>query len=296
MRRAATTVFCLASATSLLLACNPDPPAIDRIKVDDPVKPAPSGEPVAQVHTEEPPAAQNSSLIGPSAPTVGANQLPPGHPPIAGNQPVGRVGTTQAPMDTKAIAGKVVETIPTEKYLYLQLEKDGKTTWAAVLKAPVKVGDEVTITQAALMTNFKSPTLDRTFETIWFGSLAGGHKTADSPAESAVVADKVEKAIGDTAKTVAEVISGAAALDGQTVTVRGKVVKFNEGILGRNWIHIQDGTGDAGANTHDLLVTTDATATVGDEVVVEGQVALNQDFGSGYSYAVLVEKGKVSAP
>ena len=287
MRRFVKIVISLASVASLLVACNPDPPAI---------KPAPAGEPVKPVHTEEPPAAQSSSLIAPSVPSAEASQLPPGHPPIGGNQPTGGVASQQAPVDTKAIAGKVVEAISTEKYLYLQLEKGGRTTWAAVLKAPVKVGDQVTITRAALMTNFKSPTLDRTFETIWFGSLAGGHKKADLPANDAVVADKVEKASGETAKTVADVITGAASLGGQTVTIRGKVVKFNAGILGRNWIHLQDGTGDAATKTHDLLVTTDATATVGAEVVVEGQVALNQDFGSGYSYAVLVEKAKVSAP
>jgi hypothetical protein len=85
------------------------------------------------------------------------------------------------------------------------------------------------------------------------------------------------------------------ALDGKTVTVRGKVVKFNAGILGRNWLHIQDGSGKPADGTHDLTVTTDGVAQVGDIVTVTGKVGLNKDFGAGYVYRVIVEGASVSA-
>ena len=48
---------------------------------------------------------------------------------------------------------------------------DGET-WAAVLKAPVKKGDEVTVVNAAPMDGFESKTLKRTFDRIVFGNLA----------------------------------------------------------------------------------------------------------------------------
>jgi len=75
--------------------------------------------------------------------------------------------------------------------------------------------------------------------------------------------------------------------------VRGKVVKFNGGIMGRNWIHIQDGTGVAADGTNDLLVTSDAGAKVGDVITVTGTVAIDKDFTAGYAYAVLIEGAKI---
>ena len=90
--------------------------------------------------------------------------------------------------------------------------------------------------------------------------------------------------------------AGKASLVGKPVVVRGKVVKVNQGILGRNWIHLQDGTGAAGAN--DLLITTDAAAapaTLGDVVVARGTLVADKDFGSGYKYALLVEGATLAA-
>jgi len=93
---------------------------------------------------------------------------------------------------------------------------------------------------------------------------------------------------------VAELYAAKGDLDGKPVSLRGKVVKFSKGILGRNWIHLRDGSGDAATGTHDITVTTSGTAAVGDIVVIEGIVGLDRDFGSGYRYAVIVEEAKVS--
>jgi RecJ-like exonuclease len=84
-----------------------------------------------------------------------------------------------------------------------------------------------------------------------------------------------------------------AKLVGKTVTVRGTVVKFNGGIMDRNWFHLQDGSGKAADGTNDLTVTTDAVVKVGDVVTVTGTVATEKDFGSGYSYALMLEKAKI---
>ena len=94
-------------------------------------------------------------------------------------------------------------------------------------------------------------------------------------------------------KTVAEVFAEKDALGGQKVTVRGKVVKVNAGIMNTNWLHVRDGSGAEGTN--DLTVTTAGTVPgVGDTVLLTGTVALNKDFGMGYSYDVIVEDAEVT--
>jgi hypothetical protein len=94
-------------------------------------------------------------------------------------------------------------------------------------------------------------------------------------------------------KTIAEVFAEKEALAGQPVTFRGKVVKTNPDIMGKNWLHVRDGSGEEGTN--DLTITTAGTLpNVGDTVLVTGNVTLNKDFGMGYAYDVLVEDAKVT--
>jgi hypothetical protein len=95
-------------------------------------------------------------------------------------------------------------------------------------------------------------------------------------------------------KSVAELNQNKAALAGQTIRAEGKVVKVNNGIMGRNFLHVQDGTGDANANTNDLVVTSKQTANVGDQVSVAGVVVVNRDFGHGYNYPLLIEEASIT--
>jgi len=105
---------------------------------------------------------------------------------------------------------------------------------------------------------------------------------------------KVDKAPGENSYTVGEIFSKAEELNGKTVTVKGKVVKVSPRIMGRNWIHLQDGTGNQENNTHDLVVTTSQEpAADWDIITIEGVLAANKDFGSGYSYAVIIEEASV---
>lgn len=92
-------------------------------------------------------------------------------------------------------------------------------------------------------------------------------------------------------KTVAEVFAEKDQLAGKPVVFRGKVVKSNPGILGKNWIHVRDGSGAEGSN--DLTVTTSAQPNVGDTVLVAGAVVLNKDYGMGYQYDVIIEDADV---
>ena len=98
----------------------------------------------------------------------------------------------------------------------------------------------------------------------------------------------------DGGQTVQEIFATHAKLAGKTVTVRGKVVKYNAMILGKNWLHIQDGTGTADNRDNDLTVTTSTPAKLGDTVLVTGSVTLNKDFGANYKYAVILDDAKVT--
>lgn len=105
---------------------------------------------------------------------------------------------------------------------------------------------------------------------------------------------KIEKAAGDNGYTVGDIFANNTKLDGKTVRVQGKVVKFSPRIMGKNWIHLQDGSGDPLNNTHDLVVTTNVEPPKDKDVItIEGTVRANKDFGAGYSYVVLVEEAKI---
>lgn len=100
---------------------------------------------------------------------------------------------------------------------------------------------------------------------------------------------KVSKAEGPDARRIAEIFSQKAELKGKTVLVRGKVVKLTRGVLGKNWIHIRDGSGDDSSHNNDITLTTQATVAMGDVVLAKGTVALDKNIGSGYFFAVMIE-------
>lgn len=217
----------------------------------------------------------------------------------AGETPV----STQAV--TTALKGEVLEVKEVESYTYLRLKTQDGETWAAVARTPVKKGAKVTIENAMVMNNFESKTLKKTFQTIYFGTLAGAgasvagsgnsigmaHAGAAKPAEITDV--KVPKATGANAWTVEEIITKSAELKDRSILVRGKVVKFNSGIMGKNWVHLRDGSGSAASGTNDVLVTTMSEAKIGDVVTVKGTVRTDKDFGSGYAYKVIIEEASL---
>jgi ribosomal protein S17 len=204
--------------------------------------------------------------------------------------------------------GTVVETTNASIYTYVLVDTGKEKIWAAAPQFAVKVGDKVNVPAGMPMENFQSKALNRTFDKVYFATkiavngadqsaqaavqqahAAIDAKTGPSPA-TAIDFSGLKKAEGGV--TVAEILAGKTALQGKTVRVRAKVVKYNAEIMNKNWLHLQDGTGAPGAN--DLTVTTADTAKVGDTVLVNGTLALDKDFGYGYKYAVLVENATLS--
>ena len=199
------------------------------------------------------------------------------------------------------VSGEVLEVKDVESYTFLRLKtKDGET-WAAVGKAPVKTGAKVTIENVTVMSNFESKSLKKTFPTIMFGNLAGSGASAQSngsatgkshpgiakPSDTQNIL--VPKASGANARTVAEILTKTAELKDKPVVVSGKVVKYNPKIMGKNWIHLRDGSGSSAGNTNDILVTTASETQIGNIVTVKGVVRTDKNFGAGYSYKVLIE-------
>ncbi len=200
--------------------------------------------------------------------------------------------------------GKVLETFDSGGYTYILADTGSEKIWAASRTFTVKVGDTVSIGPGTTMHNFHSNTLDRTFDLIYFVPsivvngkscvseqvpAANPHTTVHS-AEIKMDFSGIKKAANG--NTVEEINVNREKLAGQTVAVRGKVVKFNPMIMGKNWLHIADGTGKEGSD--DLTVTTKDTVKVGDTVLVRGKVVVDQDFGFGYQYAVLLEDASVT--
>lgn len=68
--------------------------------------------------------------------------------------------------------GKVVNTMDSAGYTYMELENAGKRFWIASPTTKVKVGDQVRYVESMVMNNFVSKTLNRTFHKIIFVTSA----------------------------------------------------------------------------------------------------------------------------
>ena len=239
----------------------------------------------------------------------------------AAHDPAGE-GEDQGAESAGVVDGTVLEVIDVPSYTYVRLGEPGTPgTWAAVSSAKLRVGDRVVVRDASEMQNFASSTLKRTFDSIWFGSLDDGtgqpakdahavgaalRAETASPASSAdphanagkpTLADvkAVARATGPNGHTVAEILGSRAALAGKPVAVHATVVKATAGVLGKNWLHVRDGSGDDAKSTSDLTVTTSEELAVGAVVTLEGTLATDRDLGSGYRYAAILEDAKVVA-
>ena len=210
-------------------------------------------------------------------------------------------------------SGTVTETMDSGGYTYVCIDTGKEKIWAAAPKLSVKTGDVAHIPPGSLMTNYHSKTLNRTFDEIYFvpqialpgadaspqqtvktGAGApqmggGGMKSKPSAAPINMDFSGIKKPAGG--KTVAEIFAEKAALSGKEVKLCGKVVKFSSEIMGKNWLHLQDGTGSQ--ETNDLTITTSSTVQVGETVEVSGILTLDKDFGFGYKYNVIIEDANV---
>ncbi|OGS36778.1 MAG: hypothetical protein A2506_01670 [Elusimicrobia bacterium RIFOXYD12_FULL_66_9] len=204
------------------------------------------------------------------------------------------------------LTGTVVETMDAGGYTYLRLKTPAGDKWAAVsqTKTKLKKGSKATVVNSMDMKNFESPTLKRKFDVIAFGMLGNGSAPASgamggmpanmSHGSKAPAKDfgpiKVAKAAGADARTVAEVYAKKKALKGKDVVVSGKVVKYNAGIMDRNWAHLRDGSGSDKGGDNDLTVVMKDEAELGQVITVRGKVFLDKDLGGMYKFPVSLDE------
>jgi hypothetical protein len=195
----------------------------------------------------------------------------------------------------------VKEVIQSSNYTYLLVKENKDENWIAVPKMNANPGETYYYDGGLLMENFQSKDLNRTFEKIWFvdavrTTLESQNQTSQGntpPHDMKPKIDKKEMQISkvDGGISIKELFAEKAKYQGKNVKIKGVVSKVNPEIMGKNWIHIQDGTEFEGL--FDLTVTSLQIPKVGDTVIVSGIIALDKDFGAGYIYDVIMEDAQI---
>lgn len=217
---------------------------------------------------------------------------------------IGLHGIAQDPHADSGLKKVVVkEVIQVTSYTYLHVLEDGVEKWIAVPTMEVQPDEVYYYKGGAEMRNFFSTELNRTFDVVLFlGGITNANsvdpvngivdpnttKEDTKPAKQPTL-EKLELTIEgiEGGTRIGTLFENASQYAGQRVKVVGEVTKFTPNIMGKNWIHFQDGTAFEGA--YDLMITTQEILAVGDVVVFEGDIALDKDFGAGYFYKVILE-------
>lgn len=225
-------------------------------------------------------------------------QIPP---PVRTSAPAPQQQPQQqqaAPVQPMMATGKVTETMNAAGYTYIHLVNEKGDMWAAVPETNVAKDSTVTLSIQMMAENFESTSLNRKFDRLAFATIDGapaGKPQMPPGMASAMNAKvdvaKVEQPSGGT--SVATLWKDRKSLAGKEVVVRGTVVKFLPQIMGKNWIHLRDGSGSQAAKDNDITVTTTDAVKVGTVVTATGKVSVDKDFGSGYAYPVIVEDAKL---
>jgi len=205
---------------------------------------------------------------------------------------------TEAKTDVHKIVVK--EVVDGGNYTFLNVEENAQNYWMAVASIPVIVGETYYYDGGMVMKDFESKQLNKTFDEIVFVNtirateiLEAAAIEAENPHVAAPVAFendvKIEKPKNGT--SLAELFSAKKSFSTKSIIVKGKVVKVNNGIMDKNWVHIVDGT--QFENQSDLTITTTETVNIGDIVTFKGVIVLDKDFGQGYVYDILLEEAKL---
>jgi len=229
----------------------------------------------------------------------------------SGQEPAAANPALTSPIPEGMVRGTVKETMNAGGYTYLLLEAGENQRWAAAPMTVVQVGDVVQTDSGMPMAEFTSKSLDRTFDVIYFvgaienlsapAVIGGNPETATAPMipatpkTSKAVPQEISVAELEPGQNIAFVFANKESLTGHQVSLRGSVVKFNANILGTNFIHIQDGSGDPADGNNDLTVTSSAATAVGETIIVTGTVILDKDFGAGYRFPLLLEDANITS-
>ncbi|MFH4965109.1 GW dipeptide domain-containing protein [Gaetbulibacter sp. M235] len=196
----------------------------------------------------------------------------------------------------------VKEVIQTPTYTYLNVNEGDKNFWIAVNSGEAKVGETYFYVGGLLKENFESKELNKTFDELYLiGNLVSANHGNQMSSNDSKNEDlgAVKEPVTNSVKTniirqsgsvkISEIVNNPKKYEGQTVQIDGECTKINNGIMGKNWIHLKDGSKD----DFDLVITSNDEVTVGSVVTIKGDVILNKDFGAGYKYDLILENGVI---
>lgn len=200
---------------------------------------------------------------------------------------------------------KILEIKDAGGYTYIKVEEKGKQYWAAIIKSPVKVGQDITFKEQVIMKNFKSKALNKTFENIMFAEvprkgIAGSdnvhniHGNMIKKKQKEVKPDvkfnqglftSNEKAIK---ADISDLYKNKSKYKNKNVEVQGDVLQVSNKVMGNTWIKLYNGK--------DAVIfrspNEDEKISIGDTVKVTGTINTDVDFGYGYKYEILGINGK----
>lgn len=183
------------------------------------------------------------------------------------------------------------------RYTYLNVTEGDKDFWIAIPYTEVEKGEKYYYKGGVLMYNFESKEHNRVFETLYLVSGVSKTPNMDNYAttyypqmedEQAPKIENIEPVPGGV--KIAELFAKPESFAGKNITIKGQCVKVNRNIMGKNWVHIQDGSKADDDTSLDLTISTQDEVNVGEVIVFEGTIATNKDFGSGYRYDIIMEE------
>ena len=209
------------------------------------------------------------------------------------------IKTTQ-PLNNDLHTIVVKEILPTTKYVYLKVNENDEVFWIATRKQDINIGGTYFYKGGLLKTNFESKEHNKVFDKIYLvtslvqanhgnnttGNIADRNLNTQNIKENIVTNPKTQTQQTGSIKIV-ELVENYKKYEGKTVQISGKCVKINPNIMGRNWIHIKDGSKD----DYDLVITSDKFVKEGSIITIKATVTLNKDFGAGYRYDLILENG-----
>ena len=185
----------------------------------------------------------------------------------------------------------VMEVLPTARYVYLRVKEGSDEFWIATIKREIEVGKTYFYRDGLLKTNFESKEHNRVFDRMYLVSTLlqhdHGDRTSSQESESSQPAINGNIDVKGSIK-IADLVANPKKYEGKVIQISGKCVKVNPNIMGRNWIHLKDGSKD----DFDLVITCSSAVHEGHLVTMIGKVALNKDFGAGYQYPIILEEGE----
>jgi len=211
-----------------------------------------------------------------------------------------KVPTAQPLVNPSSHQVKVEEVIQTSNYTYLKVSENNAESWMAVNHQEATPGEVYYYETALEMNNFNSKELNRVFKSIFFVqglskepivASTQGTEAMKPVKNAAVPKEGVSVAPAQDGLSIAKLYADRSNFGGKKIKMKGQVVKKNDGVMGKNWIHIQDGTVDS--ENFDLTVTTLDSVKLNDVVTFEGTISLKKDFGYGYFYEVIMEDAKL---